>query len=196
MGFGWDEAQDAHRQVYEQPHHEAKLSHELIAGGASFAAFKAFEDHQRKEGKEVKHAFAKELLAGFVGAEVDKLAETKGMDEVDKLRAHHQAKQSAERMYDEHYVQGHGADSYDPSRYPPPDRFGGPRGPGGPGGPGGYGGPGGPGGFGGPGGPGGPGGFGGPGGPGGFGGPGGPGGPGGFEGPPGGHHHHPREDRW
>ena len=30
-------------------------------------------------GKQVDHALAKELLAGFVGGEVDKLAETKGL---------------------------------------------------------------------------------------------------------------------
>ena len=41
---------------------------------------KVFEDHQRKEGKQVSHQFAKELIAGFAGAEADKLAETKGMD--------------------------------------------------------------------------------------------------------------------
>jgi hypothetical protein len=29
---------------------EAKLSHEVLAGGAAFAAFKMFEDAQRKEG--------------------------------------------------------------------------------------------------------------------------------------------------
>jgi hypothetical protein len=45
----------------------------LVAGGAAFAGFKAFEDHQRKEGKPVSHQFAKELLAGFAGAEVDKI---------------------------------------------------------------------------------------------------------------------------
>ena len=100
------ESQDAHDQVYNQgggydnPNHEAKFSHELVAGGAAFEGFKLYEDHQRKEGnrafratcdvrdpfkltdatgKVVNHAFAKELLAGFVGGEVDKLAETKGM---------------------------------------------------------------------------------------------------------------------
>lgn len=41
---------------------------------------KVFEDHQRKEGKQVSHQFAKELIAGFAGAEADRLAETKGMD--------------------------------------------------------------------------------------------------------------------
>jgi len=32
----------------------------------------------RNSGKPVSHAFAKELLAGFAGGEVDKLAETHG----------------------------------------------------------------------------------------------------------------------
>ena len=46
---------------------------------------------------------------GLVGAEVDRLAETKGMDEYDRIRAHEHAKKNAEHMYDEHYVRGHGA---------------------------------------------------------------------------------------
>ena len=99
------ESQDAHNEVYTQgggydnPNNQAKFSHELVAGGAAFEGFKLYEDHQRKEGergqsttcyvcktfrantatgKQVDHAFAKELLMGFVGGEVDKLAETKG----------------------------------------------------------------------------------------------------------------------
>ena len=86
---------------YTQPDHEAKFSHELVSGAASFEAMKLFEDHQRKEGKhdqrfpttpfrskadnpcrhtgkQVDHQFAKELLAGFAGGEIDKLAETHG----------------------------------------------------------------------------------------------------------------------
>lgn len=74
------ESHDAYKEVTENEHNESSLSHELLAGGAAFAGFKAFEDHQRKEGKPVKHAFAKEVLAGFAAAEVDKLAETKGAD--------------------------------------------------------------------------------------------------------------------
>ncbi len=38
----------------------------------------------------MSHQFAKEVLAGFVGGEVDKLAETKGMDAYDRERAQHQ----------------------------------------------------------------------------------------------------------
>lgn len=50
-----DEAQDAHQQVYGQQDdqgydNQAKFSHELIAGAASFEGFKLYEDHQRKEG--------------------------------------------------------------------------------------------------------------------------------------------------
>jgi hypothetical protein len=47
--FGFGEAQDQYQQVYESDN-KAEFSHELLAGGASFAAFKTFEDHQRKEG--------------------------------------------------------------------------------------------------------------------------------------------------
>jgi hypothetical protein len=74
-------------------------------------------------GKPVSHQFAKELLAGFVGGEVDKLAETKGMDEYDKIEAHRHAKRSAENMYDQHYVQDQGADQYDPNQYDRPQRL-------------------------------------------------------------------------
>ena len=72
----------------------------------------------------MSHAFAKELLAGFAAGEVDKLAETKGMDAYDRERAHRHAKESTEQMYDEHYVNNHGAEQYDPNRYSGPRQFG------------------------------------------------------------------------
>ena len=68
----------------------------------------------------MSHAFAKELLAGFAGAEVDKLAETKGEDFFDKEKAKHHAKKRAEELYDSHYVDNHGADQYDPNQYDRP----------------------------------------------------------------------------
>ena len=37
-----DEAQMNYNQVYQQPHHEASLSHEAIAGAAGFAAMHAY----------------------------------------------------------------------------------------------------------------------------------------------------------
>lgn len=107
-------------------------------------AMKMFEDRQRKEGKKqlsplphssspttnqltftfffqtgkpVSHQFAKELLAGFAGGEVDRLAETKGADYIDREKAKHQAKRQAEELYDSHYG---GNDQYDPSQQGPP----------------------------------------------------------------------------
>ena len=35
-------------------------------------------------GQPIQHAFAKELLAGFAGAEADRLFETKGLDFLDR----------------------------------------------------------------------------------------------------------------
>lgn len=113
------DAHNEYEQAYDTSTHqpnEAKLSHEAVAGAASFAAFKAFEDKQRKEGKPVSHQFAKELLAGIAGAEVDRLAETKGMDFFDKEKAQHQAKQKTEQLYDNHYG---GEQQWDPRREAP-----------------------------------------------------------------------------
>lgn len=59
----------------------------------------------------MNHGLAKELLAAVAGAEVDKLAETKGLDFVDKERAKHHAKKQAEQLYDQQYGD---MDQYDP----------------------------------------------------------------------------------
>ncbi len=74
-------------------------------------------------GKPVSHAFAKELLAGFAGAEVDRLAETKGEDWFDREKAKRHAEEHAKAMYDEQYVENHGAEQYDPNQYGRPERF-------------------------------------------------------------------------
>ncbi|KAL9934694.1 hypothetical protein V8E36_006469 [Tilletia maclaganii] len=98
---------DAHDQVYNQydgsEEHKGKLSHELIGGAAAFEAMRAYEQHQEREGKPANHALAKELLAGFAGAEVDKLFETKGLDFLDKQEAKRHAQREAEEAYDQQY---------------------------------------------------------------------------------------------
>ncbi|KAI1468596.1 uncharacterized protein F4812DRAFT_374559 [Daldinia caldariorum] len=110
--FGFDDAKNARDEVYDGQPHESKLSHEFIGGAASFEAMKLFEDRQRREGKTVDHAFAKELLAGIAGAEVDKLVETKGLDFLDREKAKHHARKQAEELYDSHYGD---QDQYDPN---------------------------------------------------------------------------------
>lgn len=59
----------------------------------------------------MSHGFAKELIAGIAGAEVDKLFETKGLTALDREEAKRHASRRAEEMYDAQYG-GHG--EYDP----------------------------------------------------------------------------------
>ncbi|KAF8554403.1 hypothetical protein OG21DRAFT_1484698 [Imleria badia] len=89
---------DAHAKLTGE--HEPKLSHELIAGAASYEAAKAYENHLRTQGKPANHAKALELLAGFTGAFVDRFAETKGLDALDRERAKHDAKKHAQTALD------------------------------------------------------------------------------------------------
>ncbi|KAK4689068.1 hypothetical protein P7C73_g1029, partial [Tremellales sp. Uapishka_1] len=81
--------------------HKATFSHELIGGAAAFEAAKAYENHCAQNGQPENHALAKELLAGFTGAEVDRLFETKGLDMYDREQAKRQAQQQAEAALDQ-----------------------------------------------------------------------------------------------
>ncbi|OBR11614.1 putative CipC-like antibiotic response protein [Colletotrichum higginsianum IMI 349063] len=134
--FGFGEAKE-HRDAVYEGRHEGKLSHEIVAGGAAFEAMKLFEDRQRKNGtsprpvpspdgilrprpqadtdtgEPVKHAFAKEMLVGIAGAEVDKLFETKGLDYIDREKAKRHAEKQAEHLYEEQYGD---MDEYNPER--------------------------------------------------------------------------------
>ncbi|KJZ72147.1 hypothetical protein HIM_08412 [Hirsutella minnesotensis 3608] len=99
--MGWfdndsDQAQ-AYDQVKNRPH-EAKWSHELLGGAAAFEAAKAYEDHVAANGQPDSHAKAKEVLAGFIGAFVDREIETKGLDYVDAQKAKHHAQRHAEEQ--------------------------------------------------------------------------------------------------
>ncbi|KAF9821180.1 hypothetical protein IEO21_00788 [Rhodonia placenta] len=102
--MGWfsedsDQA-NAYDQVNNAPH-KAELSHELISGAAAYEAAKAYEKHCAANGKPESHAEAKELLAGFAGAFVDRLVETKGLDFIDREKA----KRHAQEQVDVNVVQ-------------------------------------------------------------------------------------------
>ncbi|KAF9216556.1 hypothetical protein CPC16_000463 [Podila verticillata] len=94
--FGFHE--DAHAQVFGGQSHQSSWTHELIAGAAAFEAAKAYES---KNGG--SHQLTKEMFAGLAGAEADKLFETRGLDGLDKERAHREARQQAEALYDQRY---------------------------------------------------------------------------------------------
>ncbi|KAK4219220.1 hypothetical protein QBC37DRAFT_153098 [Rhypophila decipiens] len=121
MGFlDFAQAKDARDLVYNTPtdeltpEHKAKVSHELLGGAAAFEAMHVWEQEQRKEGKPVKHGLAKEALAALAAAEVDKVAESKGLDFVDREKAKTHASQQAESLYDAHYGD---KEVYDPTEH-------------------------------------------------------------------------------
>ncbi|KAJ7507891.1 hypothetical protein B0H11DRAFT_1969142 [Mycena galericulata] len=108
MPFGWlhnMHKSDEHKAYDEvinvdpdNQEHKAKLSHELIAGAAAYEAAKKYEEHCAAHGKPSSHAKAKELIAAFSGAFVDRMVETKGLDAIDK----HKAKSEAAKRATEH----------------------------------------------------------------------------------------------
>lgn len=61
------------------------------------------------------------MLAGFAGGEVDRLAETKGADYIDREKAKREARQNTEQLYDQHY--GQQGDQYDPQNMQPHDNY-------------------------------------------------------------------------
>ncbi|KAG1754070.1 uncharacterized protein EDB91DRAFT_1101464 [Suillus paluster] len=84
--------------------HEASLSHELLGGAVAFEAARAYEQHCAKNGKPDNHALAKELFAGFAGAALDRVAETKGAD----MWSDHQKKQArkhAQEVVEERFTE-------------------------------------------------------------------------------------------
>ncbi|KAI6155548.1 hypothetical protein BKA82DRAFT_3955038, partial [Pisolithus tinctorius] len=74
--------------------HGAKLSHELASSSTCTQAVKAYENHKAKNGEPDNHATAKELLAGFAGAFIDREFETEGLDYLDKQKAKNHGKHS------------------------------------------------------------------------------------------------------
>ncbi|PHH60341.1 hypothetical protein CDD81_1826 [Ophiocordyceps australis] len=87
----------AHDQVTNKPH-EAKWTHELLGGAAAFEAAKIYQDHEAKNGRPKSHAMAKELLAGAIGAFVDREVESKGLDHIDAAKAKRHAQKQVEEV--------------------------------------------------------------------------------------------------
>jgi len=97
--MGWFNSDSEESQNYDTfqncapENHQATLSHEVIGGAAAFEAMKAYENHCAENGQPESHAKAKELLAGFAGAFVDREVETRGLDFADKEKAKYNAQQ-------------------------------------------------------------------------------------------------------
>ncbi|KAK4169073.1 hypothetical protein QBC43DRAFT_308645 [Cladorrhinum sp. PSN259] len=116
--FSFHEAKRTRDSIYSSSddipeEHRAKFSHEVIGGAAAFEAMHLWEKEQRREGKPVDHAFAKEALAAMAGAETDRLFEKRGSLKgfADREEAKRHARRQAEDMYERQYG---GLDGYDP----------------------------------------------------------------------------------
>jgi len=99
MGFFNFDSESSQAQAYDEvvnAPHKATLSHELIAAAASYEAAKAYEDHVAANGAPDSHAKAKEIFAGFTGAFIDRMVETKGLDYIDRQKAQRHAKEHGE----------------------------------------------------------------------------------------------------
>ncbi|KAJ6095551.1 hypothetical protein N7486_006297 [Penicillium sp. IBT 16267x] len=107
MGWFDDNSDQAqyHQEWQDIPEgeHEAKFSHELLAGAASFAAARAYENHVAENGQPPNHAMAKELMAGFAGAFIDREVETKGLDFIDRERVKYHAEQQIDQIEEDQY---------------------------------------------------------------------------------------------
>ncbi|KAF8513511.1 hypothetical protein JB92DRAFT_213050 [Gautieria morchelliformis] len=102
---------EAYSEVNNAPH-KAALSHELIAGAAAYEAAKAYEDHVARNGQPDNHAKAKEIVAGFAGAFVDRIVETKGLDYLDHQKAKHHARQHTQEHLEVEYSTEYRKDEY------------------------------------------------------------------------------------
>ncbi|KAG9095732.1 hypothetical protein FS749_009905 [Ceratobasidium sp. UAMH 11750] len=87
---------DAHNNTARGHHVDIVYS----AGAASYEAAKAYENHVAENGAPDSHQRAKEILAGFAGAFVDREVETRGLDFIDRERAKRQAADQAQQAYD------------------------------------------------------------------------------------------------
>lgn len=87
---------NAYDQVVNAPH-KAELRTELVAAAAAYEAAKAYDKHTADFGQPETHAKAKEMLAAFAGAFVDRIVEEKGLDSFDKEKAKQEAN---EQLYD------------------------------------------------------------------------------------------------
>ncbi|KAJ6091185.1 hypothetical protein PENARI_c003G03099 [Penicillium arizonense] len=100
MGWFSDDSpqQDYHQQWNnsEPREHDPSFVHELIAGAASYEAAKAYEEHCDRNGQPQSHEKAKEIMAGFAGAFIDREVESRGLDFIDREKAKYQARQHIE----------------------------------------------------------------------------------------------------
>ncbi|MCJ1288220.1 hypothetical protein MMC26_007575 [Xylographa opegraphella] len=104
--MGWfgddsDQAQASQQMQNAGPDNQASFTHELIAGAASYEAAKAYEKHCAANGDPGSHQEAKEIAAAFSGAFIDREAETRGLDFIDREKAKRMAEEQNNQAIDQ-----------------------------------------------------------------------------------------------
>ncbi|KAF8137189.1 CipC1 protein [Boletus edulis] len=103
--MGLFDAFQGDRDEYDQKH-KGHVTHDLIAGAATFEALKAYEEHCASQGKPDSHARAKEVAGALVAGLVTHLVETKGVDAWDSYKqkqAEEKAREQVEAVISEDY---------------------------------------------------------------------------------------------
>ncbi|RSH80318.1 uncharacterized protein EHS24_008894 [Apiotrichum porosum] len=98
MGFS-DFFQGQNDQYQQQSGNQASITHELLGGAAAFEAAKAYENHVAANGEPSSHATRNEILAGFAGAFIDREAETRGLDFIDREKAKREAQNQLQQQF-------------------------------------------------------------------------------------------------
>lgn len=96
-------ANDAYDRIYGggMPHRE--VTHELLAGAAGFEAMRLYEIYREREGIPVNHALAKEIVAGFAAAEIDKHFDSGRYRHLSRHEAKRLARAQAEYLWQQQY---------------------------------------------------------------------------------------------
>ncbi|KAF7972235.1 hypothetical protein HWV62_18644 [Athelia sp. TMB] len=78
----------------QSEHHKAHFTHKFLASAAAGYAAHEFEKrHEKVTGEAVHHKFLINTAAGIAASYLTGLAETKGLDYLDKVKLEHQAKE-------------------------------------------------------------------------------------------------------
>ena len=75
----------------------------LLAGAAAFEAMRMYEHHREREGIPEHHELAKELLAGFAAAEIEKHFDEGRYGHLNRHEARRMAQQQADYLWQEQY---------------------------------------------------------------------------------------------
>ncbi|KAH8081218.1 hypothetical protein HD553DRAFT_336615 [Filobasidium floriforme] len=104
--------QNALRKVEDN---DGSLSHDALVGGAVAVAMKEWQEKKERDGEPQDYETGKTVFAGLAAAALTHLVETKGMDQIDSLKAKHDAAEQAKKALAQSGI--YGQQSYQTREY-------------------------------------------------------------------------------